>query len=239
MTAQPARGSCTPLRLQHEFAKCKATYHEAEDWRGNAISATPVESCPLIVESCPIGQGTHSVWHTCELCPYNQFSSNTSVHCYDCPEGQYGVADRSECSADLCPPGFKVVNSECVQCGNGTTTTVSANKNEGDTNCVCDKGYYSLEGTCTECGQGTYQDEAGKTVCKACPQATTTNNLGAVSAAECDVVCPYIASDGKLNITGLISNVNLTTTLGGQCSSQVKQVKPWKSYTMDGDLGIV
>ncbi len=61
----------------------------------------------------------------------------------------------------------------------------------------CPVGSYLKNGgkECAQCPYGTYQDETGKTSCKACPSGTTTKYLGSTSQDTC-VQCP-----GDLNCT--------------------------------------
>uniref|UniRef100_A0A1I7X790 EGF-like domain-containing protein n=1 Tax=Heterorhabditis bacteriophora TaxID=37862 RepID=A0A1I7X790_HETBA len=64
----------------------------------------------------------------------------------------------------------------------------------------CPVGSVNVNNTCLQCPLGSYQDEAGKLACKACPDGTYTLDQGAHSPQSCLAVC----GNGMYSDSGLI-----------------------------------
>lgn len=51
----------------------------------------------------------------------------------------------------------------------------------------CSFGRYNKDEQCVKCDFGTYQDEHGQSICKECPEGTTTPGRDSRSVYECSV----------------------------------------------------
>jgi cysteine-rich repeat protein len=74
----------------------------------------------------------------------------------------------------------------------------------GASRTVCASGTYSLGGEgglspCWPCSRGTYQQQAGKTSCVACPQGSSSP-IGSSMKSDCKPVC----GEGEWSVTGVM-----------------------------------
>ncbi|XP_052236661.1 uncharacterized protein LOC127848316 isoform X1 [Dreissena polymorpha] len=84
-------------------------------------------------------------------------------------------------------------------CGDGTSWV--------DPQCVlCQAGSAGTSGNCLQCGPDTYQDAAGQTTCKPCPENTFHNVNGAANNKSCEDFCTknplYCNNGGRCVTTG-------------------------------------
>ena len=113
----------------------------------------------------------------------------------ECPDGNQLNVDGN---CEPCPIGsYRRLNFEksCVKCGTGTcgdknTCTTELNGATHAENCtvpICNQGTMLdvASKECKACPKGFYQDQAQQTVCKQCPQDTSTESFGATSKDDC------------------------------------------------------
>ena len=123
-------------------------------------------------------------------CPLGYLLVGSS--CVACAEGKYaGVANQATCSP--CPSG-RTTNgtgasnaSQCV-CVSGMVPTGASS----DPRCICPPGHTKRAsgGGCDTCGLGQYGAAADASSCTACPEGTTTTDLGATEEEACVCVRP-------------------------------------------------
>ncbi|PAV81135.1 hypothetical protein WR25_22382 isoform B [Diploscapter pachys] len=99
-------------------------------------------------------------------------------------------------------PSLTATKSNVVQgfgCSNGEVLRQSAKEKLPE--CLpCPVGSVNVNNTCILCPPGSYQDEEGKTACKACPDGTFTLYEGAHRAGSCLAVC----GNGMYSESGLV-----------------------------------
>ncbi|CAD6196234.1 unnamed protein product [Caenorhabditis auriculariae] len=89
--------------------------------------------------------------------------------------------------------------SQGFACGDGEVLRQEA-KDKLPECMACPVGSVNVNNTCILCPRGSYQDFAGQTACKACPDGSYTLDDGAHSIASCLAVC----GNGMYSETGLI-----------------------------------
>ena len=139
-------------------------------------------------KDCPDGSGVNAERTTCTACPEGKASVFTTDPpkkscetcqagtypddtCLECPDGQYSTSEETVCKD--CAPGFY--------------TNAAGQKALYEPNRAEDFFY------CQPCSNGAYQDEAGMTFCKACPECQAgyiqTSGTAAVGCSNTCVAC--------------------------------------------------
>jgi len=120
--------------------------------------------CPIKTYNAGSGRGSLS---GCEACPLNTYQDTTGqIACKPCAAGMYASPGFSVC--ETCSLGRFLAPLGCQACPAGQYQSV-----QGLTQCnQCGVGKYANLGgasVCLTCAAGeAYQNEAGKTACKAC-----------------------------------------------------------------------
>lgn len=127
------------------------------------------------------------------VCPKGSFLDGSS--CTPCPNGEYQDTPAQSvcktCGANQ-DTGGRLGSNSFVNC-TCLPGFVFANNNQSS--CVCPPGSYDVGGACQPCESGSYQDEAGKLLCKPCGVNRDTFGLtGRVSEADC-VCSPLYYAD--------------------------------------------
>eukprot|EP01122_Echinamoeba_exundans_P014218 TRINITY_DN638_c0_g3_i1.p1 TRINITY_DN638_c0_g3~~TRINITY_DN638_c0_g3_i1.p1 ORF type:complete len:3128 (-),score=621.80 TRINITY_DN638_c0_g3_i1:85-9090(-) len=182
----------------------------------NATTAGTCTTCPAfyIVNplqsgcvACPAGQVKLNET-ACQACA-NGTSSTGSGSCTACPNGQYSnVLTGFICTA--CPAGTYSIDSECVRCPNGTTSTLGSADNAGSCT-ACPAGAISnvlTGGLCQQCGSGSIPD-ATSSSCTSCPAGTYKFN---------STYCA-LCGDGLTSSAGTGSTAGCTSCGIGQYSN--------------------
>ena len=158
-------------------------------------------------------QNSNGETNTCNICPVGKYSGAGATACSDCNSGEYQDQEgqtgcktcdigkfsgtsgaKTQCTT--CNPGrYADVEglSACKDCPDGEIT----NGWHGYVQCrKCVEGRYERSNPnnpddrfCFLCDVGHYQNEKGKTSCKACPPAKHLNVHGATSSSACQD-CP-------------------------------------------------
>ena len=158
-------------------------------------------------------QNSNGESNVCNFCPAGKYSGAGATACTNCNNGEYQNEVYKQ-SCKTCgtgtfssPSGY---STECTTCDPGRYADVSGlgsckhcpdgeitNGWHGHVQCrKCVEGRYERSSPsnqfnryCYLCDVGHYQDELGKTSCKACPPAKHLNAHGATSSSFCQD-CP-------------------------------------------------
>ncbi|XP_028407566.1 uncharacterized protein LOC114530191 [Dendronephthya gigantea] len=168
--------------------------------------------------TCNLGKYFNFNSSLCEWCPYGTYQNSTTLlnpECTPCPGGLTtgftGARNISEC-IKLCPAGYYLKYTQCVQCDVGYYMPNASNRfpkcykcesdyttlNKSAVECVkkCNSGeYFNMTlRNCAPCPNDTYQDEiivANARHCKNCPANTTTTGTGSSLSSDCLGPCSF------------------------------------------------
>lgn len=135
------------------------------------IQAEPTVLADVQCSACPAGTFSAAAGDPCTACPVNTFSDSPgATACDPCPDNSTSAGGASSIEQCLCDAGFRRVGTECV---------------------ACSAGYFKLatgNDACTACAADTYWVGPDQ-VCKACPDASTTDGATAQTSVDA-CVCP-------------------------------------------------
>lgn len=168
--------------------------------------------------TCILGKYFNVNSSICEWCPYGSYQNSTTSldpECTPCPGGLttgfIGARNISEC-IKLCPAGYYLKYTQCVQCDVGYYMPNASNRlpkcykcrtdyttlDTGAAECVrkCNAGeYFNMTlRNCALCPNDTYQDEVIATNardCRNCPVNTTTTSTGSSMSSDCLGPCSF------------------------------------------------
>jgi hypothetical protein len=186
---------------------------ECTDCPGNSGTAgtgsTDVSACECVAGFA----GDTAV--ECEACAFDTYKAGLGPGpCTMCPanSGTDGETGQTDASACLCDPGFagtiggpldvcRICPANTYKAGSGpgpcdACPLYSVTQEEGATTvrqCECDLGHTGTiadpTDTCVRCGVGSYKDVVGDEKCTACPEHSTTEDLGALPCLPCRQFC--------------------------------------------------
>eukprot|EP00961_Rhodomonas_salina_P140646 1892582-Rhodomonas_salina.1 len=114
------------------------------------------------------------------------FTGNDGTACLACELGTYKNMNGSSL-CEVCASGSYLnvtAGSVCVGC---PANTVSPEKSDDNTDCICDLGFTGSDGTaCRACDVGTYKGVNGSSLCEVCVSGSYLN----VTAGTVCVTCP-------------------------------------------------
>ena len=168
------------------------------------------ENCSLRSEGCLFCSSTG-----CDKCQTGYYLDEAQK-CVKCPKGSKCPDGKTR---ELCPIGYYQDEEKKSVCKGCLTSNGNYTNKEGSTACLscvagqytvdknwdwhwdgkehygtacatCPAGHYCPDGkSAFACGNNNYQDETGKTTCKACPNGTFSPNSPSSSCSACDEKC--------------------------------------------------
>ncbi|XP_065058058.1 signal peptide, CUB and EGF-like domain-containing protein 2 [Rhopilema esculentum] len=128
----------------------------------------------------------------------NVFSDNTDYQgvftIVDCANGKWTPQEIPSCVGSTAKQGDCPAGTQDVQHGQSAICA----------NCPLGKYNNQTQARCQNCPLGYYQDEEGKTVCKKCPQGSTTIFQGSYALSQCKAQCDKgsYSKDGLTPLSG-------------------------------------
>ncbi|XP_043197541.1 uncharacterized protein LOC122368017 [Amphibalanus amphitrite] len=130
-------------------------------------------------------RGAQSVGECKERCSAGRYYDNELLRCHACGFGNYQPEEGQ---------------FSCSPCGPGLTTRTSESVTGEECKPECDDGeQLSLDNSCQPCARGTYRTRGEQPACVACPEGTTTLDLGSSTVEQCSL--PICREGTFLNTT--------------------------------------
>lgn len=183
-----------------------------------AIDAAAANACAPAVNGTGAASASYTVTGnacvysgTCQAKFYNPTASGVTVSCSGCPAAYpNSVAGNAYDSDAYCYVTLKA-GQQVASAGAGVTDCAKGHYCTSAGNIFKGTAGGTAQYTGTACQNGSYQDETGKTVCKACAAGKTNSGTGNVAA--CTTACTAISGLSAWETTGWDAGVvsNLCT----------------------------